>query len=158
MVSLEELKQIVLMEHLTDAMLESLRPHIDILHFVKEEVIFKEGDKANRLYLLKKGKVLLEKKMSEKTTLYFGSIKEGYSFGWSAMLDGGPYTSRAICAEPCAVFSLRRKTIIDLMDKDHHLGYIFTQRILRVMKQRLDHRTDQFLRSIVNQPDLQNLF
>ncbi len=158
MVSLEELKQIVLMRYLTDAMLENLRSHIDILHFVQEEVIFREGDKANRLYLLKRGKVLLEKKMSEKITLYVDSIKEGYSFGWSAMLDGGPYTSHAICAEPCEVFSLRRKTIIDLMNKNHDLGYIFTQRILRVMKNRLDHRTNQFLRSIVNQPDLQNLF
>ncbi|MBW2591563.1 MAG: cyclic nucleotide-binding domain-containing protein [Deltaproteobacteria bacterium] len=158
MVSLEELKQIVMMRHLTDAMIESLRPHIDILHFVQEEMIFREGDKANRLYLLKRGKVLLEKKMSKKITLYFDSIKEGYSFGWSAMLDGGSYTSHAICAEPCEVFSLRKKTIIDLMNKDHDLGYILTQRILRVMKNRLDHRTNQFLRSIVNQPDMQNLF
>lgn len=158
MVSLEELKQIVLMGHLTDTMLESLRPHIDILRFAQEDVIFKEGDAANRFYLLKRGKVLLEKKMSEQITLYFGSIKEGYSFGWSAMLNGESYTSYAICAEPCEVFSLRRKTIIDLMENDHDLGYIFTQRILRVMKKRLDHRTNQFLRSIVNQPDLQKLF
>jgi len=158
MVSLEELKQIVLMEHLTDAMLESVRPHIDILHFAQEEVIFKGGDKANRFYLLKRGKVLLEKKLSEKITLYLGSIKEGYSFGWSAIFDDGSYTSHAICAEQCEVFSLRRKTILDLMNKNHDLGYIFSQRLLRVMKTRLDHRTDQFLRSIVNQPDLQNLF
>ena len=67
MVSLEELKQIVLMRYLTDAMLENLRSHIDILHFVQEEVIFREGDKANRLYLLKRGKVLLEKKCRKKS-------------------------------------------------------------------------------------------
>ena len=158
MVSLKELKKIVLMRHLTDAMLEGLQPHIDILNFAEGEVIFKEGDTADQFYLLKKGKVLLEKKMSEKITLYFGAVKEGYSFGWSAMLDGGSYTSYAICAEPCEVFSLRRSIILDRMDKDHDMGYIFTQRLLRVIKARLDHRTDQFLRSIMNQPDLQNLF
>ncbi len=158
MVSLKELKQIVIMGHLTDAMLEVLQPHIDILNFAEGEVIFKEGDTADQFYLLKKGKVLLEKKMSEKITLYFGAVKEGYSFGWSAMLDGGSYTSYAICAEPCEVFSLRRSIILDRMDKDHDMGYIFTQRLLRVIKARLDHRTDQFLRSIMNQPDLQNLF
>ena len=158
MVSLKDLKQIVIMGHLTDAMLEVLQPHIDILNFAEGEVIFKEGDTADQFYLLKKGKVLLEKKMSEKITLYFGAVKEGYSFGWSAMLDGGSYTSYAICAEPCEVFSLRRSIILDRMDKDHDMGYIFTQRLLRVIKARLDHRTDQFLRSIMNQPDLQNLF
>ena len=158
MVSLKELKQIVLMGYLTDAMLERLHPHIDNLNFAEGEVIFKEGDTADRFYMLKRGKVLLEKKMSEDITLFFGSVKEGYSFGWSAMLDGESYTSYAICAEPCEVFFIRRKIILDLMDKDHDLGYIFTQRLLRVMKARLDHRTDQFLRSIMNQPDLQNLF
>ena len=146
------------MGHLTDAMLEGLQPHIHVLNFAEGEVIFKEGDTADQFYLLKKGKVLLEKKMSEKITLYFGAVKEGYSFGWSAMLDGGSYTSYAICAEPCEVFSLKRGIILDLMDKDHDMGYIFTQRLLRVIKARLDHRTEQFLRSIMNQPDLQNLF
>ena len=96
--------------------------------------------------------------MSEKITLYFGAVKEGYSFGWSAMLDGGSYTSYAICAEPCEVFSLKRGIILDLMDKDHDMGYIFTQRLLRVIKARLDHRTEQFLRSIMNQPDHFRIF
>jgi CRP-like cAMP-binding protein len=108
--------------------------------------------------MLKRGKVLLEKRVSEKIAISFGSVKEGYTFGWSAMLDEGPYTSDAICAAPCEVFSMRREKLMRLMDNDHDLGYIFTQRMLRVMKKRLDLRTDQFLRSIINQPSLQNLF
>ena len=54
------------------------------------------------------------------------------------MLDGDPYTSDAICAEPCEVFSLRREKILPLMDSDPALGYILSQRLLRVMKKRLD--------------------
>lgn len=158
MVLLEELKKIILLGNLTEEMREKLLHHIDMLNYEKEESIFREGDNANRLYMLKRGKVLLEKRISDKITISFGSIKEGYTFGWSAMLGEGPYTSDAICAEPCEVFSLRREKILRLMDDDHELGYIFSQRMLRVMKKRLDHRTDQFLRSIVNQPDLQNLF
>jgi hypothetical protein len=38
------------------------------------------------------------------------------------------------------------------------MGYIFSQRLLRVMKSRLDHRTEQFMRVIRNHPDLQSLF
>jgi CRP-like cAMP-binding protein len=158
MVLLEDLKKIILLGNLTEGMREKLLPHIDMLNYEEEESIFREGDDANRLYMLKRGKVLLEKRISEKITISFGSVKEGFTFGWSAMLDEGPYTSDAICADPCEVFSLRRETIMRLMDNDHEMGYIFTQRMLRVMKKRLDHRTDQFLRSIITQPDLQNLF
>ena len=158
MVSLEALKKIELLNYLTDGMLEKLRPSIDILNFEKDEIVFREGDAADRLYMLKSGKILLEKRISEKMTILYGSVKQGYCFGWSVMIDAGPYTSDAICAEPCELFSLRREKIRNLMDNDHELGYIFTQRMLWVLKRRLDHRTDQFLRAIVNQPDLQNLF
>lgn len=158
MVSLEELKTIELFGYLTDEMLEKLQPAIDILNFEPDEIVFHEGDPADRLYMLKSGKILLEKRISDKMTVMFGSIKAGYCFGWSVMLDEGPYTSDALCAEPCEIFSLRREKIRNLMDTDHELGYIFTQRMLWVLKRRLDHRTDQFLRAVLNQPDLEYLF
>jgi CRP-like cAMP-binding protein len=125
--------------------------------FDEKDVVFREGDISERFYMLRKGKILLEKRMSDKITVSVGSVKAGFSFGWSAMLDGDPYTSDAICAEPCEVFSLRREKILPLMDSDPALGYILSQRLLRVMKKRLDIRTEQFLRSISKHPDIDSL-
>jgi len=158
MVSREELKQIVILAYLNDQMLDKLMPLVDQMMFHQNDVIFKEGDMADRFYMLKRGKVLLEKRLSEKITVSVGSVKAGFSFGWSGVLDDGTYTSDAVCAETCEVFSVRREKILNLMNEDHSIGYIFTQRLLRVIKKRLDHRTEQFIRAIQNHPDIQSLF
>jgi len=154
----EALKRIVILSYLSDSMLEKIVPIVDLLRFDEREAIFGEGDIAERFYMLRRGKILLEKRISDKITISVGTVKAGFSFGWSAMLDGGPYTSDAICAEPCEIFSVRREKILPLMDSDPSLGYIISQRLLRVMKKRLDLRTEQFLRSIHNHPDMHSLF
>ena len=157
MVSIEDLRRIVLLGYLNEEQIKKLLPLIDQLMFDEKDVVFREGDISERFYLLRKGKILLEKRISDKITVSVGSVKAGFSFGWSAMLDGDPYTSDAICAEPSEVFSLRREKILPLMDSDPALGYILSQRLLRVIKKRLDIRTEQFLRSISKHPDIDSL-
>jgi CRP/FNR family transcriptional regulator, cyclic AMP receptor protein len=154
----EDLKRIVILNYLNDALLEKLLPTVDFLRFDERDAVFCEGDIADRFYMLRRGKVLLEKRISDKITVSVGTIKAGFSFGWSAMLDGGPYTSHAICSEACEIFSVRREKILPLMDSDPEMGYIISQRLLRVIKKRLDLRTEQFLRAISHHPDLETFF
>lgn len=158
MLDLEDLKKIVLLRHLTDEMLKKVMPIVDFLRFDERESIFREGDSADRFYMLTRGKILLEKRISEKITVSVGTVKPGFSFGWSAMLGGGSYASDAICAEPCETFSFKREKILPLMDADPKMGYIMSQRLLRIVKRRLDHRTEQFLRAISTHPDLRSFF
>jgi len=157
MVPKEDLKQIVILGYLDDQMLEKLQPFIDLLIFHENDVVFREEDMADRFYMLKRGKILLEKQISEKITISVGSVKAGFSFGWSSMLDGESYTTDAICAETCEVFSVKRERLLNLLSTDHSMGYLMTQRLLRVVKKRLDHRTEQFLRAIKNHPDMKAL-
>ena len=111
MIYKEDLKQIVLLSHLTDPMLDEIIQIIDVLQFGNEEIIFKQGQPADRFYMLKRGKVLLEQKISEKVTAIIGSIKPGFSFGWGAMIEDGSYSAKAVCAEPCEIYSFKSKKI-----------------------------------------------
>jgi len=158
LINTEDLKRIVILSYLTDDMLDKMVPIIDMLKFDEREAIFRQGDIASRFYMLRRGKILLEKRISDKITVSVGTVKAGFSFGWSAMLDGGLYTSDAICSEPCEIFSVRREKILPLMDTNPTMGYIISQRLLRVIKKRLDLRTEQFIRAIQNHPDLQSFF
>ncbi len=158
MISRDELKRIVMLGYLTDEMLDKLRPVVDVLNFSEREYVFRQGDAADRFYMLKRGKILFEKRISEKMSVAVGSVKPGYSFGWSSMLDVRFYSSDAVSAEPSEVFSIRGQKLKDILEADHCMGYIFSQRLLRVMKSRLDHRTEQFMRVIRDHPDLQSLF
>jgi CRP-like cAMP-binding protein len=157
MVTREELKQIVMMGYLTDEMLDKLIPITDLLSFDENEIIFRQGDKSGRLYMVKHGKVLLEQKITDKITVSISAVKPGYTFGWSAMLDEETYTSGAIAAEPCELYSFREAKIKALFEQDHSLGYIMSQRLLVVLKKRYDIRTEQFIKTIKHHPDIATL-
>lgn len=162
MINKEELRKMVILGQLSDAMLEKLLPLVERKHYEEREYIFREGDTAERFYMLKRGKILLEQRLSDKMTVSIDSIKPGYSFGWSAMLGGGlepysRYTSDAICAEPCEIFFVMGEEFQELLENDHNMGYLLTRRLNRVIKQRLVHRTDQFIRLIKKHPDIHNL-
>ncbi len=162
MITTEELRKIVILGRLNEPMLEKVAPLIERRHFEEGEAIFREGDTAEHFFMLRSGKVLLEARLTDKMTVSIDSIKPGYSFGWSAMLSQelGPYstyTSDAICAETCEVFAANGDQFQDMLEADHDMGYILTKRLNVVVKQRLVHRTEQFIRLIKRHPDIHNL-
>lgn len=157
MIAVEDLKQFVMLGYLTDEMLESLVPITEMLLYDKDEKIFSQGDKAERFFLLKKGIVLLEQRITDTLTISLSSIKPGFSFGWSTMIDHAPYSTDAICAEPCEVYSFRESKIKKAMQENHSLGFILSQRLLHVLKKRFDARTDQFVKTIKLHPEISKL-
>lgn len=158
MPSHDDVRDIVDLSHLTEPMLDAIIPHLDILKFDEEDIIFQEGDPAERLYFLKRGKVLLEKRISGEISFAIGAVKPGNSFGWSAVMGQGmAYSTMTLCAEPCLVYSIRSEKMRNLLEKDHEMAYIFYQRLLWVIKSRLDHRTAQFVTVLRNHPDIESL-
>ena len=158
MVTTEDLKKIVIMTHLKDDMLDRIISITDFLKFEDQETVFRQGDIANRFYMVKRGKVLLEQRIAEKVTVSVGSIKPGFAFGWSTMIEEGYYTTDAVCAEPCEIFSMRGNKIRALCEKDPYMGYLLSLRLLVILKKRYDHRTEQFIKVIKHDPDMKDLF
>jgi CRP/FNR family cyclic AMP-dependent transcriptional regulator len=158
MVPFKELRKIYLMENLTDSMLGRMSPLLQMRLFGAGDIIFEQGDKADSFYMLKAGKLLLEVDLSETISVSMGAIKSGFCFGWSSLLPGSQYTSTAVCTEPCEVMSIPGEGFLNLMEKDHSMGYRVMQIIASILKSRLERRTEQFLKAIENHPDLQQLF
>ena len=158
MVTIEDLKEIIIMTHLESEMLARVCAIVDVLSFHDQEVIFRQGDVADRFYMVKRGKVLLEQAMADLITVSVGSIKAGYSFGWSTMIEEGRYTTDAVCTEPCEIFSIRGRQLRNLCAQDPRMGFLLSQRLLMILKKRYDHRTEQFLKVIQHHPDMKGLF
>jgi len=162
MISKDELRRIVILGYLTDSMLEKLIPIVERAHVDERQYVFRQGDSAEKFYMLSHGKVLLEQRISEKMTVSIESVRPGYSFGWSGMMTGGiepysRYTSDAISTEASELFILKGEDLNNLLDQDHHMGYLIGQRLTRVIARRLRHRTEQFVRIIKQHPDIDNL-
>jgi CRP-like cAMP-binding protein len=157
-ITTNDLKEMVIMTHLKEGMLETLIRITDVLTFSEGDFIFKQGDIADRFYMVKRGKVLLEQTMTDKITVSVGSIKPGFAFGWSTMIEEGYYTTNAVCAEPCDILSMRGNKLRDLCEKDPVMGFLLSQRLLVILKKRYDYRTEQFIKAIKHHPDMKDLF
>ncbi len=162
MLAKEDFRQIVILGYFSDAMLDKVLPLIELHQYDEREAIFRGGDVAENFYMLKRGKVLLEQRISSGMTVSIDSIKPGYSFGWSSLTSGelepySTFTSDAICAEPCEVFSINGEALSNLLENDHSMGYLLLKRLIRVIRRRLVHRTDQFVRLITKHPDIEDL-
>ena len=157
MITIDDLKQIIMLGYLNDGMLEKLVPITDLLLFDENEFIFRQGDKSDRLYMLREGKVLLELDVSDNITVSVSLIKPGHAFGWSAMLEEATYTVNALCSARCEVLSVRSEKLNALLEHDHSMGYILSQRLLVIMKKRYDIRTEQFIKTITHHPDIADL-
>lgn len=154
MVSIEDLRSVVLFENLTDHMLEQLLPMAQVESFGERQIIYEAGSAADRFYSLKRGKVLLEVELAPAVIIALGAIKSGYSFGWSALLQSASHTSYAVSAEPSEIFVVPGDKFLALLDQDHTMGYLVMQKMGRILKNRLERRTAQFLKVITKHPEI----
>lgn len=157
MVTKAEIKKNHIMEYLTDEMLEKIVPVLELVKVKSGDVIFKRGDAAEDLYILKSGKVLLEQKLSDQIIVTISSIDPGETFGWAVLLDDGFHSVTAICNEIAEVYVCSRDELLSIMDNDHSIGYLIMKQVATVLKNRLDQRTVQFLSSMNTHPDIHDL-
>ncbi|UCD32444.1 MAG: cyclic nucleotide-binding domain-containing protein [Desulfobacterales bacterium] len=157
MASIEDLKKIFLFKKLSDKDLEQILLITRLHEFEEQEAVFREGDRADAFYMLKRGKVLLEVDISDMISISIASVKPGFSFGWSALIPDSFYTSHAICAEPSEVLSIIGMEFIDLLRRDHAMGYYIMEGLVRIIQNRLERRTAQFLMLMSKHPDIQKL-
>lgn len=152
---LTELRKIYLLERLSDKMLEKVISMVRPIQFNEKDVVFEAGDKAEYFYMLKSGKILLEVEVSKDITISLGSIKSGYSFGWSSLFSGASHTTHATCSEACEVLAIPGSKLRNLLEENHEMGYRIMDFTAMVLKNRLERRTEQFLRVMAKHPDIQ---
>ncbi len=154
MVSAQDLKGIALFEDLTDGMLDKLAPLFQTESFEERQMIYEVGSPADRFYSLKRGKVLLEAELAPAVIISLGSIKPGYSFGWAALRPAATYGTYAVTAEPCDVYAVPGDMLLKVLDGDHSMGYLIMQKAARILENRLERRSNQFLNVITKHPEM----
>ena len=107
------------------------------VHFKEGETIFREGDPANRFYLIETGKVSLETHVKEGPGHPVQTITAGDVLGWSWLFP--PYylhlSARAL--EPTRTIFFHGTRLREQCEQDHDLGYQLMKRIAEVVIQRL---------------------
>jgi CRP/FNR family cyclic AMP-dependent transcriptional regulator len=129
----------------THPFFEGLDPHQQRLladcamdkNFQAGELIFREGDPANRFYLILEGKVVLESYIQDRGRVEIQTIGGGDVLGWSWLLPPYYWQFDARALEPTKAIFFYATPLREEAERDHAFGYELYKRIAEVMLKRL---------------------
>ncbi|MFN7141025.1 MAG: Crp/Fnr family transcriptional regulator [Limisphaerales bacterium] len=146
--SAELLKQIA--EHpflrgMTAGQFKILADSAMLKNFDKDELIFREGDVANRFYLIREGKVALEHADENETPHLIQHIGAGDVLGWSWLFPPYYWHFDARAVEPTKAIFFYGTRLREQCESDPVLGYELMRRMADVIVKRLQASRKQML-------------
>jgi CRP-like cAMP-binding protein len=107
------------------------------VRFKKGQTILREGELANRFYLIESGKVVLESGEGFGDPVIVETIGAGDLLGWSWMFSPYVWHFTARAAEPTEAIFFYGTILREYCERDPSLGYELFKRITPIMLKRL---------------------
>lgn len=111
--------------------------------YKKGEVIFKEGELGNEMYIIHSGKVRIYKEI-EGFKEPIAILEKGDFFGEMAILEGLPRTANAAADENCVLIKINSANFVSMIKANAEIAI----RIMRKLSSRLREATAQSERTI----------
>jgi CRP/FNR family cyclic AMP-dependent transcriptional regulator len=132
----------ILAEH---SFFEGLRPeHMALLvgcasnvRFGAGSFIFREGEEADRFFIIREGKVAIEIPAGRRKTITIETLGPDDVLGWSWMVSPYRWRFTARVVEATRAIALDAACLRGKCQADHELGYEMLNRVLQVVEQRL---------------------
>lgn len=129
-------------------LVDEIAPQVGIVQFAENEVVFREGDPGDALYLVGKGSIRISKlgRGGQQETLSF--IGPGSFFGEMALLDHEPRSAMATAAEPTVVGLMREdafQRILEIAPSRLHLNFL--QSVTKRLRNVNSHFITEMLRN-----------
>ena len=115
------------------------------VHFKKGQTVLREGELANRFYLIESGKVVLESGEKSGDSLIIETIGAGDLLGWSWMFPPYVWNFTAQATEPTEAIFFYGTILREYCERDSSLGYELFKRMAPVMLRRLQAARQKML-------------
>ena len=114
-------------------------------HFEVGQIIMREGELANRFYLIESGKVVLESGEYFGKPVVVDAIGSGDLLGWSWMFPPYVWHFTASAVEPTDAIFFYGTILREYCERDPSLGYELFKRMAPIMLRRLQAARDKML-------------
>jgi len=139
----EIIKSTELFWNLTDTQVDKLLDLCQERNFDAGLRIFDEGDTAENLYIVEKGKVALEMEIRigsrTRRQVVIETIESKGVFGWSALSTTPVTTMSATAIADSRLLSFNGKRTCKLCNEDTELGYTVMRQLVNLVSDRLSH-------------------
>ena len=130
---------------LNDRQLQLLAEAAMEKQFVPGEWIFRQGDPANRFYLILDGKVLIESEVKNRGMLPIRTLGPGDDLGWGWLFPPYYMHFSACAVEPTKALFFYATRLREQCEENHELGYQLMKRIAEVVVQNLNATQQRLL-------------
>jgi CRP-like cAMP-binding protein len=145
--SIEKLKEYEIFKDYSDELLTELSKVIIEKEFEENEIIFREGDKGDSIYIVKEGEVaikrFIDKHGEEEEPMAI--IKKGNFFGELVLFDNKPRSGSAYASKNSKVLILKKEDFLNLTKIDPKATITTLITINRVVSERLRKASKSFL-------------
>jgi CRP/FNR family cyclic AMP-dependent transcriptional regulator len=126
-----------LFEGLSRAHLESIGALVTERRLLSGEVIFREGDSGDALYVLLQGNVRISKRIRGVGEEALAILEPGSCFGEMALIDSFPRSADAIAHTDCVLGVIQKADMEQLLRLDQGLACELLWRFVRTLSARL---------------------
>ena len=107
--------------------------------------IFRQGDPANRFYLILEGKVLIESEVKERGMIPIRTLGPGDDLAWAWLFPPYYMHFSARATEPTRVIFFYGTRLRERCETNHELGYQLMKRIAEVVVHNLNATQQRLL-------------
>jgi CRP/FNR family cyclic AMP-dependent transcriptional regulator len=134
-----------LFEGIPPGVLQEVRYEMQIVSLEANEVLFREGDPGDSLYLVGEGSVKISQAGRDGQHDTLAVMTAGTFFGEMALLDGEPRSATAVATEPTLLAAVNHATfhhILELAPSRLHMNFLHavTQRLRAVSSRSIAER------------------
>lgn len=143
MVSMDLLRQVRVFRGLTQEELEAVVGIAGLWECPKGQVVFKEGDDSDNLYVIQNGAAALQISGGVLVNHVLGTLAEGDVFGELGFIDRKPRTATVRCTDYTVLLSFTREDFRRLGESNPNIERLFYKNLGRIMAERLRQANEQ---------------
>lgn len=112
-------------ESKADTDLQNLLTDRKIFNYKKKQIIYSEGNEANKIYFVKKGKIKTYQSNADGKDFITGIFCEGDFFAYIPVLEDTPHTDTAETLEECELISIPKNDFLALLHQKQSIAQKF---------------------------------
>jgi CRP/FNR family cyclic AMP-dependent transcriptional regulator len=115
------------------------------VRFKEGEIILKEGEQADKFYLIREGKAAIDINAGNNRLITIQTIHEGDILGWSWLIPPHRNRFNARAVQDIRAIALDGKCLRNKCEENHDLGYELLKRLAVVFTERLEVTRKQLI-------------
>lgn len=140
---ISHLKKLNLFQSLSDEELNIVSKLLMVEKYPKDHVLFRRGDRGDKLYIISKGAVRISLEIEDKKEEALAVLNSGEHFGEMAIVDDAPRSADVIIHEDTELLVISRENFNEISLHHRDIAYKMFWVLLRTISRRLRNSINQ---------------